>query len=127
VDNVARDGGPSRSIGAWVTNSSSIPPLLLRTDMLGTFPPIMVSEGLENLGLCALEPPVPIEPVPMRFIWSFRLTTDPGSKWFRNIVIDAFDEHREAGERSIREQGTIEPGRAKRPARRRTRRAKKAR
>lgn len=62
-----------------------------------TFPPILVSEGLGKLGLCALEPPVSIAPMPMRFLWSFRLTNDPGSKWFREFVTDTFDERSEAG------------------------------
>jgi DNA-binding transcriptional LysR family regulator len=120
VERVATDGGPARTVGVWVTNISSVAPLLLRTDLLATFPPILVSEGLSNMGLCALEPPVPIAPIPMRFIWSFRLTNDPGSKWFRDIVIDVFNEQRAAGERSIRLEGTIAPQPDERKSRRRS-------
>jgi DNA-binding transcriptional LysR family regulator len=109
VEEIARRGGPGRTIGAWVNDVASIPPLLRRTDMLGTFPPILVSEGLKELGLCALEPPLPIPKMQMQFVWSRRLTNDPGSKWFRDIVIDVFSRQRRAGERTIRESGLIQP------------------
>lgn len=126
VEEVARNGGPVRTIGAWVTDAAAIPTLLRTTDLLGTFPPIMVSQGLRELGLCALEPPVPIPTIPMHFIWSFRLTNDPGSKWFRNVVIDVFNEQRIAGERTIRETGVIKPVASKASMRKPARRASNA-
>jgi DNA-binding transcriptional LysR family regulator len=109
-----------RTIGAWVNDASSIPALLRQTDMLGTFPPILVSEGLDRLGLCALQPPVPIPALPMQFIWSLRLTNDPGSKWFRDIVINVFNEQRLAGERTIRKHGVTKPMPSKRKPQRRS-------
>jgi DNA-binding transcriptional LysR family regulator len=123
VDEVARNGGPARTIGAWVNDASSIPAMLRQTDLLGTFPPIIMCEGLKRLGLCALEPPVPIPVVPMHFIWSRRLSQDSGSKWFRDIVIDVFNEQRKAGERSLRETSVIQAAPAQPSAGRRAKNA----
>lgn len=45
---------------------------------------------MDRFGLCALEPPIPIKPTPFSFVWSFRLENDPGSRWLRGLVDDAF-------------------------------------
>ena len=99
VENVALGSGPKRVVGAWVPNLSSAAPILARSNMLATFPPIVMNEQvLLHYNLCVLEPPVPIAPMPMRFLWSFRLSNDPGSKWFRNIIIEIFTEQQRSAE-----------------------------
>jgi len=52
----------------------------------------------------------------VRFLWSFRLANDPGSKWFRAIVIEVFAEEQRKAEEAVLEAGIIK---AKRPRRRR--------
>jgi DNA-binding transcriptional LysR family regulator len=113
VEEASQKTAGDRTIGAWVPHASSVAPLLLRTDLLATFPPILISEGLTTLGLCALEPPIPIPDMRMRFFWSFRLVNDPGSKWFRELVIDVFRRLGDAAERSLREVGVIRVRRGK--------------
>src|SRR5204863_8033758 len=109
VEDIAKDGGPQRRIGAWLPTGAAVAPLVARTNMLATFPPIGIREGLKELGLRVLEPPVPIAPMPVRFLWSFRLANDPGSKWFRSIVIDVVIEEQRQGEEAVLKAGIIKP------------------
>jgi DNA-binding transcriptional LysR family regulator len=110
IDNVALGSGPKRVVGAWVPNLSSIAPILARSNMLATLPPLVMNEEvLLHYNLCVLEPPVPIAPMPMRFLWSFRLSNDPGSKWFRNIIIEIFTDQQRRAELFNVRMGVIKP------------------
>lgn len=114
VEDVAKAGGPQRRIGAWIPTGFGVGPLVARTNMLATFPPIGIREALKELGLRVLEPPVPIAPMPVRFLWSFRLANDPGSRWFRAIVLDVFAEEQRKAEEAVLKAGIIKPKRARR-------------
>jgi DNA-binding transcriptional LysR family regulator len=81
-----------RTIGASLPNFSQVPELLARTDLLATMTPLVMDESMNRLGLRALEPPLTIRPTSFSFLWSFRLTSDPGSRWFRTLVMDAYAE-----------------------------------
>ena len=51
----------------------------------------MVFDGaMERFGLCALEPPIPLNSARFSKVWSFRLANDPGSHWLRGVVMNAF-------------------------------------
>lgn len=90
VERAVTEQGLTRTIGATIPNFSQIPALLARTNLLATMTPLVVNGDLEQFGLVALEPPVPIRPTSFCFVWSFRLENDPGSRWFRERVIEAF-------------------------------------
>ena len=92
VESAADEHGLKRTIGASIPNFSQIPTLLAQTNLLATMTPLVMDGAMERLGLCALEPPIPIKPTPLSFVWSFRLANDPGSRWLRALVIDAFTE-----------------------------------
>ena len=92
VESAADEHGLKRTIGASIPNFSQIPTLLAQTNLLATMTPLVMDGAMEPLGLCALEPPIPIKPTPFSFVWSFRLANDPGSRWLRALVIDAFTE-----------------------------------
>jgi DNA-binding transcriptional LysR family regulator len=81
-----------RTIGARVAHFSCVPDLLARTDMLATLPLLLPQTLLERSNLCAVEPPLPIAPVPLSYFWSFRQTNDPGGRWIRSIVMETFGE-----------------------------------
>jgi DNA-binding transcriptional LysR family regulator len=81
-----------RTIGASVPNFSQVPALLAQTDLLATMTPLVMDGGMKRLGLRALEPPLTIEPTSFSFVWSFRLASDPGSRWFRTLVMNAYAE-----------------------------------
>lgn len=84
-----------RTIGASVPNFSQIPALLAQTNLLATMTPLVMDGAMERFGLRALEPPIVIEPTSLFFAWSFRLANDPGSRWFRNLVMNAYGDLQE--------------------------------
>jgi DNA-binding transcriptional LysR family regulator len=99
VDDEMRTDGLKRTIGAKIPSFANLGPLLTNTNFLATLPPITVADVLDEFELVALKPPVTIAPMPFRFMWSFRLSNDPGNRWLRNLAIETFNEiHRKAEE-----------------------------
>jgi DNA-binding transcriptional LysR family regulator len=92
VERAADEHGVKRTIGASVPNFSQVPVLLAQTDMLATMTPLVMDGVMERYGLRALQVPIPIKPTSFSFVWSFRLANDPGSQWFRALVIGAYRE-----------------------------------
>ena len=90
VERAANERGLKRSIGASVPNFSQVPALLSRTNLLATMTPLAMDGAMQRFGLRALEPPIPIRPTSFSFVWSFRLDNDPGSRWFRTLVMEAY-------------------------------------
>jgi len=89
-DRVARDG-MKRRIGAHIPDFSGIGPLLARSNMLATNVKPFLGADMETYGLVARRPPVDLPDITFRFFWSARLTADPGNRWFRRIVIGAYE------------------------------------
>jgi DNA-binding transcriptional LysR family regulator len=90
VERAADDYGLKRTIGAWVPNFSQIPALLAQTNLLATMTPLVMDRAMERFGLRALEPPISIRPTSFFFVWSFRFANDPGNRWFRTLVMNAY-------------------------------------
>jgi len=90
VDDVCSSDGLERIVAARVPNFSGVGPLLARTNLLATLPPLTMDARIAQYGLQPLPPPVPIEPMRSRFFWSFRQTNDPGCRWLRDVVIETF-------------------------------------
>jgi DNA-binding transcriptional LysR family regulator len=92
VDRAAEEQGLKRSIGASVPNFSQVPALVAQTSLLATMTPLVMDGAMERYGLRALEPPIAIKSTSFSFVWSFRLANDPGNRWFRTLVMDAYAE-----------------------------------
>lgn len=92
VDKAAAARGVKRTIAAAVPNFSLVPAIVAETDLLATMTPLVMDGAMSRLGLRALEPPLPIPPASFSFVWSFRLSSDPGSRWFRALVMRAYAE-----------------------------------
>lgn len=90
VDDVCASDAWKRVVAARVPHFSAVAPLLSRTNLLATLPPVTMDASIERYGLRPLTPPVQIEPMRSRFFWSFRQTNDPGGRWLRNVVIQTF-------------------------------------
>jgi DNA-binding transcriptional LysR family regulator len=89
-ERLARDG-VERRIGARLSEFSGVAPLLARTDMLWTtVMPFMVHD-LGTYGLIARRPPVELPDFDFRFVWSSRLSADPGNRWLRDAVIGSYE------------------------------------
>ena len=95
VQRAVDEQGLKRMIGASVPNFSQVPALLAQTNLLATMTPLVMDGAMERFGLRAMEPPLPITPTSFSFVWSFRLASDPGSRWFRMLVMNAYKELRE--------------------------------
>lgn len=80
-----------RKVGASVSHFSQVPALLAESNFLATMTPLVMGDGIARYGLCALKPPIDIEPVRFSLVWSFRLSTDPGNQWLRTLVKTQFD------------------------------------
>ena len=81
-----------RRIGARVAEFAGLAPLIARTDNIGTFAPIGIAEDAEAFGLAVLEPPLEMPAVNFGIAWNARLTNDPAIRWFRDLVIAAFED-----------------------------------
>lgn len=86
-----------RTIGALISEFSSLGPLLAHTDFIGTFPTVLMAWDMETYGLQPLPPQIHLPEFRTRFFWSSRLANDPASQWIRNLVIQTYIEvHNEA-------------------------------
>ncbi|HEX6273055.1 MAG TPA: LysR family transcriptional regulator [Polyangiaceae bacterium] len=92
VDRAVAEQGLTRAIGASISSFSQVPLLLSQTNLLATMTPLVMDGTMERLRLRALEPPLVIEPTSFSFVWSFRLASEPGSRWFRTLVVEAYGE-----------------------------------
>lgn len=101
IDRRSRDPAPDRRIGALISEFSSIGPLLANSDLIATFPRVMMAWDMEAHGLRALVPPIDIAPFRTRFFWASRLASDPASKWIRDIVIDTYTDLHEKADRMV--------------------------
>lgn len=95
VEMAVVEHGLRRRIGASLPSFAQIPALLAGTSLLATMTPLAMDGAMQRFGLRALEPPIRIRPTSFSFVWSFRLTNDPGSRWFRTLVMKAYDALRE--------------------------------
>jgi len=96
-DEPADSTTPERHIGALISEFSSLGALLANSDLIGTFPRILLAWDMETYGLRPLVPPILLHPFRTRFFWSSRLANDPASKWIRDIVLQVYrDIHNKA-------------------------------
>ena len=92
VEQPAKGDAPQRHVAAIISEFSGAGAVLAETDMLGTFPTIQMASEVRQHGLCALTPPQPPRPFQNRFVWSSKLTNDPGNQWFRERLIQTYEE-----------------------------------
>lgn len=111
VDEVGPCDGSTRIVGARIPYFSGVAPLLARTNLLATLPPVTMDAGMERYGLRPLEPPVAIAPMCSRFFWSFCQTNDPGGRWIRSLVIETFVALQRSAEARIAGADVVPAGR----------------
>jgi DNA-binding transcriptional LysR family regulator len=107
VEIAAEGRGIQRIVGATVPNFSQIPALLSQSNLLATMTPLVMDGAMERYGLVALEAPLPITPSAFSFIWSFRRENDPGSRWFRALVMRTYAELRQSVGAQTDGQGVV--------------------
>lgn len=81
----------TRRVTTWVPQFSAVAPLLARTDLIATLPHLVMVDAIGRFGLRAVEPPLRIEPMQHRLVWSRRLGNEPALRWLRRHVAAAFE------------------------------------
>ena len=92
VDARKNDPATMRRIGAKIGEFSAVGAVLAETDYLTTLPALAMASQMETHNLEALRPAVTPEEFRVRFVWSSRLTRDPGNLWLRTLLMDTYEE-----------------------------------
>jgi hypothetical protein len=90
VDEQPGEPATARRIGVKIGEFSSVGAVLAESDFLTTLPAVLMASQMEMYGLAALTPPVAPEQFRTRFVWSSRLTRDPGNLWLRRLVMETY-------------------------------------
>lgn len=90
-----------RTIGALISEFSSLGPLLASSDFIGTFPRVLMAWDMETYGLQPLPPQIHLPEFRTRFFWSSRLANDPASQWIRKLVIQTYIEVNAEADRMV--------------------------
>lgn len=101
LDRPADADPPDRSIGALISEFSSLGPLIAASDLIATFPRVLMAWDMETYGLRPLPPLIAPAPFRTRFFWSSRLANDPASKWIRDLVIQTYVELHDEADRMV--------------------------
>jgi DNA-binding transcriptional LysR family regulator len=101
--------GVERRIGARVTDYAHIAPLLAATNMLTNQVAVMLADDLDRYDIHILRPPMSLPDFTFRWVWNTRLTADPGSQWFRAILMTCLDDLITETERRVKRIGVVEP------------------
>jgi DNA-binding transcriptional LysR family regulator len=107
LDNPADGKPPDRKIGALISEFSSLGPLLANSDLIGTFPRILLAWDMQTYGLRPVTPQITPSTFRTRFFWSSRLANDPASKWIREIVLTTYAELHSEADRLVEQASAI--------------------
>lgn len=91
VDARKDDPATARRIGAKIGEFSAVGAVLAGTDLLTTLPAVLMANQMELHKLCALRPAVTPEHFSVRFVWSSRLSRDPGNLWLRTLLMETYE------------------------------------
>jgi DNA-binding transcriptional LysR family regulator len=88
VDRKLWEHGLQRQVALTVPHFSTIPALVLASELIGVVPERLVSTlGIRGKGLARLRIPLDLEPISVGLIWHARSDADPAKVWFRNLVM----------------------------------------
>jgi DNA-binding transcriptional LysR family regulator len=86
VDRALARHGRTRRIEVGVSHIAMLPALVANSDCVATVTKSMVELFGPSLKLRVFNPPVELEPLPIRQIWHRRVTDDPGTTMLRELV-----------------------------------------
>jgi len=101
VDARADEPATTRRIGAKIGEFSAVGAVLAGNDLITTLPTLLMASQMETHGLRALRPAVVPERFRVRFVWSSRLTRDPGNLWLRRLVTETYAEMQSAANTEV--------------------------
>ena len=92
VDQSLDDAGLTRVGGPLLPHFMLAPAVLQNSDALFTVPYGVLSGMLDSYNLIAMPAPIPIPPIELALYFSRKLENEPASRWFREIVVSAFEQ-----------------------------------
>ena len=92
VDQSLDDAGLTRVGGPLLPHFMLAPAVLQNSDALFTVPYGVLSGMLDSYNLVAMPAPIPIPPIELALYFSRKLENEPASRWFREIVVSAFEQ-----------------------------------
>lgn len=98
-----------RRVSAMIGDSAGVASLLAKSDFLATFPATLMAWDMEAFDLCAMKPPVDLDPVLVRFFWNSRLANDAGGVWIRSIVIETYRRLQDQAEAKLSGNALVSP------------------
>ena len=87
LDEVLREKGTPRRLGAVVAHLSAVPQILARTDMIMTLSARLATQLAEVHRLVLREPPIKVEHTRLSMVFHRRFEADPGHAWLRRMLI----------------------------------------
>jgi|ERR1700722_603321 DNA-binding transcriptional LysR family regulator len=89
VERSLLEHGIRRKPGLKIANYTSVPNVVVETDLLVLIPSRVARVFEKTHGLRSLPPPVRIAPFDVRVHWSARHETNEGHRWMRELLIEA--------------------------------------
>lgn len=90
VDDAARAGGPTRHVGALISEFAGVGPLIAASDLIATLPTLVMAWDMERYHLRPMPPVTQTPTFRTRLFWSARAAKDPALVWLRELVMDAY-------------------------------------
>jgi DNA-binding transcriptional LysR family regulator len=87
VDEVLREKGMTRRLGAVVAHLSAVPQILARTDMIMTLSSRLAHQLVEGHRLVIRELPIEVTHTRLSMVFHRRFEADPGHAWLRRMLI----------------------------------------
>lgn len=94
VDAVLEPLGLARRIALTVPSFAGTPAAVAETDMVAAVPRSIAEWGARCFGLRCFPPPVALPKGDAYLWWHERLHNDPGHRWWRRMLLEAFAPHR---------------------------------
>ena len=85
-----KERGHTRRVQLKTAHFLSVPSIIAATDMIATVPRTIAEYCIRRENLRIVEPPINIEPLPIRQFWHPRFHSDPAVRWLRESVVRVF-------------------------------------
>lgn len=89
IDESLRKRGVKRDVALTVPHFSLLPWVVLHTGYVATVSERLARMYAERLPLAVRTPPLALKATPVRMIWHARTESDPGARFFRDLIVEA--------------------------------------
>lgn len=100
VDSALAALGRKRRVAVTVPDFVGAPVLVARSDLVASVPRSIAEFGTTTFGLALRPPPLDLPRGDAYLWWHRRFQNDPGHRWWRRVLMDAFAPYRRDGDRA---------------------------